>query len=154
MPLILHLINQIIAQIRSVICSPSPSFHITLLLLCSVMLIIFSCWTVWLNITLTLSSLPPRRVRSDIGAAISSLITCLFTFLFCTGECHFILRFQSGFRLCEYSTDCSLLPRLSASNPKSYPLRFLQPHPVFTLASSVLMPLSPPVTDPWDVCVC
>lgn len=69
------------------------------------MLIIFSCWTVWLNITMSLFTLPPQ-VRADIGTAISSLIIFLFTFLFCTGECHFILRFQSGFRLCEYSTDC------------------------------------------------
>lgn len=52
----------------------------------------------------------PRGVGADIGAAISSLIICLFTFLFWTGECHFILRFQSGFRLCEYSMDCSPPP--------------------------------------------
>lgn len=133
------------------------SFHITLLLLWSVMLIIFSCWTVWWNITMTLSSTPSQGVGADIDAAISSLITCLFTFLFCTGECHFILRFQSGFRLCEYSTDCSCLPRLPALNPKSYPLHFpfpaTPPHPALTLASSVLLP-PPPVTGPWAVCVC
>ncbi len=45
------------------------------------MLIIFSCWTVWWNITMTLSSSPPRGVGADIDAAISSLITSLSTFL-------------------------------------------------------------------------
>lgn len=141
------------------------SFHITLLLLCSVMLIIFSCWTVWLNITMTLSSLPQRGVGADIGAAISSLITCLFTFLFCTGECHFILRFQSGFRLCEYGTDCSPLTPPSAClkpqilptpHPTPHPTPatlFLQPPPNPSLASSVLMPLFRSQARRLSVCV-
>lgn len=82
--------------------------------LCSVMLIIFSCCTVWMNITMTLTS---SQVGADITSARSSLITFLLT-SFCTGEWHFILRFQSGFRLCEYSTDWSPPPPL---NPRPLP---------------------------------
>lgn len=85
-----HLINNSIAQMHYILqylytylhAFSWLSFYITLLLLCSVMLIIFSCSTVWLNITMTLSSLPPRGVWADIDAAISSLIICLFHFSF------------------------------------------------------------------------
>lgn len=83
---------------------------------------------------MTLSSSLLKVVGADTDAAILSLITCLFTFLFCKGECHFILRFQSGLRLCEYSTD-RCLPAL---NPKSYPLSLpfscnpTPPHPTLT----------------------
>lgn len=81
---------------------------------------------------MTLSSPPSRWVGVDIDTAISSLITCLFTVLFCTGECHFILRFQSGFRLCEYSTDCSRSLVCLPYPPILSTLRtthLLQPHP-------------------------
>lgn len=106
------------------------------------MLIIFSCWTVWWNITMTLSSSPPRGVGADIDTAISSFITCLFTFLFCTGECHFILRFQIGFRLCEYSTDCSHPPPLSAClQPQILPTSL--PNPA-TLSCNPTTPLPRP----------
>lgn len=61
----------------------------------------------------------------------------LSTLLLCTGECHFILRFQSGFRLCEYSTERSNLPALTNPSPTN-PTRLNRPP--FTL-----LPPPPPV---------
>lgn len=142
-------------------------FHITLLLLCSVMLIIFSCWTVWWNITMTLSSSPPRGVGADIDAAISSLITCLFTFSFLRRRMPFHTTIPK--RIQTMWVQYGLLPHSSACLPqtprKSYPpTLFLQPHPFspvflgvdrpFPFPLPPTSPTSPPVTGLWAVCMC
>lgn len=132
------------------------SFHITLLLLCSVMLIIFTCWTVWWNITMTLSSSPPQWVGADIDAAISSLITCLFHFSFLHRRMPFHTTIPK--RIQTMWVQYGLLsPSPPASNPESYPLPilFLQPHPTqpFPLAASVLMPPPPSGHRPLG-CLC
>lgn len=110
------------------------------------MLIIFTCWTVWWNITMTLSSSPPQWVGADIDAAISSLITCLFHFSFLHRRMPFHTTIPK--RIQTMWVQYGLLsPSPPASNPESYPLPilFLQPHPTqpFPLAASVLMPPPP-----------
>lgn len=62
----------------------------------------------------------------------------LSALLLCTGEFHFILRFQSGFRLCEYSTDRSCSPTRLPDHPPA------PPYPLYPPPFTLQPPSSPP----------
>lgn len=82
------------------------------------------------------------RSPATARTLLDLLSSPLSALLLCTGEFHFILRFQSGFRLCEYSTDRSCSPTRLPDHPPA------PPYPLYPPPFTLQPPSSPP--SPWS----